>query len=84
MKFNYIIFPVIALLFVTVGCSDFLEDDQQYTEEEVVLTSGQRSRGLIDDLYSFYDYEYFTDFSREYLTDNAVLNSNESALGSGY
>jgi len=84
MKFNNIILTIVAFLLLTTSCSDFLTDDQQYTKEEVVTTSGQRSRGLIDDLYTFYDYEYFTDFSNEYLTDNAVLSSSETALATGY
>jgi hypothetical protein len=58
------------------GCSDFLDDTIQYTSEEEVLTSGQRSRGLIEDIYTDYSFRYFTDFSAEYLTDNGVLNSS--------
>jgi hypothetical protein len=84
MKFNNIILTIIAFSFVATACSDFLTDDQQYTTEETVITSGQRSRGLIDDIYSFYDYEYTTDFSNEYLTDNAVLSTSETALATGY
>ena len=58
------------------GCESFLEDTIQYTSEEEVLKSGQRSRGLIDDIYTDYSFRYFTDFSAEYLTDNGVLNSS--------
>ena len=66
------------------GCSSFLDDEIQYTKQEVVTESGLRSRGIIDDIYTDYSYNYFTDISNEYLTDNAVLNSGETELATGY
>ncbi len=67
-------------MFSIVGCSDFLEDDIQYFNEEFVTESGLKSRGIIDDIYTDYSFNYFDDFSAEYLTDNGVLNSQETGL----
>lgn len=63
-----------------IGCSDFLEDEIQYTKEELVVESGQRAQGIIDDVYQDYSFSYFNDFTAEYLTDNGVLNSQETGL----
>jgi hypothetical protein len=76
MKLTKNVLTIIAIMLCITGCSDFLEDTIQYTSEEEVLTSGQRSRGLIEDIYRDYSFRYFTDFSAEYLTDNGVLNSS--------
>ena len=76
MKLTKNIITIIVLMLSITGCNSFLEDTIQYTSEEEVLTSGQRSRGLIEDIYTDYSFRYFTDFSAEYLTDNAVLNSS--------
>jgi hypothetical protein len=76
MKLTKNIIAIIIVMLSITGCSSFLEDTIQYTSEEEVLTSGQRSRGLIEDIYTDYSFRYFTDFSAEYLTDNAVLNSS--------
>ncbi|WP_299668319.1 RagB/SusD family nutrient uptake outer membrane protein [uncultured Polaribacter sp.] len=80
MKLINKILIVIILMLCMVSCSSFLEDDIQYTEEAVVTTSGIRSRGLIEDIYTDYSFRYFTDFSGEYLSDNGVLNSSETNL----
>lgn len=78
MKLTNKILTIIILMLCITGCSSFLEDEIQYTQEEVVTTSGIRSRGLIEDIYTDYSFRYFTDFSAEYLTDNGVLNSSET------
>jgi hypothetical protein len=78
MKLTNKILTVITLMLCITGCSSFLEDEIQYTPEEVVTSSGIRSRGLIEDIYTDYSFRYFTDFSAEYLTDNGVLNSSET------
>ncbi|WP_139956499.1 RagB/SusD family nutrient uptake outer membrane protein [Flavicella sediminum] len=83
MKFTKNILTFITLMLCITGCSDFLEDTIQYTQQEEVTTSGQRSRGIINDIYTDYSFRYFTDFSVEYLTDNAVLNSAETDLARG-
>lgn len=84
MKTTYKIATVFTLMLGVTGCSDFLDDTIQYTKEEVVVESGIRSRGIIDDIYTDYSYDYFTDISNEYLTDNAVVNSSETELATGY
>lgn len=84
MKLTNKALTIIILVLGVSGCSSFLEDEIQYTQEDEVITSGIRSRGLIDDIYTDYSFRYFTDFSVEYLTDNAVLNSQETNLASGY
>lgn len=84
MKLTNKVITIIVLILSTTGCSDFLEDDIQYTKQEVVTTSGQRSRGIIDDIYTDYSFNYFNDFSTEYLTDNGVLNSGETELATAY
>ncbi|MCG9792285.1 RagB/SusD family nutrient uptake outer membrane protein [Flavobacterium algicola] len=84
MKLNYKIITVFTVMLSITGCSEFLEDEIQYTKEEVVTESGLRSRGIIDDIYTDYSFQYFNDFSAEYLTDNAVLNSGETELATGY
>jgi len=80
MKLTNKILAIVVLMLCITGCSSFLEDEIQYTKEEVVTTSGIRSRGLIEDIYTDYSFRYFTDFSAEYLTDNGVLNSSETNL----
>ncbi|MFB9057864.1 RagB/SusD family nutrient uptake outer membrane protein [Mariniflexile ostreae] len=84
MKLTNKILTVITLTLAITSCSDFLEDEIQYTREEVVTTSGQRSRGIIDDIYTDYSFDYFRDFSNEYLTDNGVANNGETSLATGY
>ena len=81
---NNKILVILALSLSVFGCSDFLEDPIQYTGEEEVISSGTRSRGIIDDIYTDYSFKYFEDFSVEYLTDNGVLNSGETELATGY
>jgi hypothetical protein len=76
MKLTKNIITIIILMLCITGCSDFLEDEIQYTQEEEVTTSGLRSRGIIEDIYRDYSFRYFTDFSAEYLSDNGVLNSS--------
>lgn len=77
--------PMVLVFSISLfSCSDFFEDEIQYTREEEVIESGIRSRGLIDDIYSDYSFNYFNDFSIEYLTDNGVLNSQETNLATGY
>ena len=78
MKLTNNILTIITLMLCITGCSEFLEDEIQYTHEEEVITSGIRSRGLIEDIYTDYSFRYFTDFSVDYLTDNGVLNSSET------
>lgn len=78
MKLTKNILTIIVLMLSISGCNDFLEDTIQYTSEEEVITSGQRSRGIIEDIYTDYSARYFTGFSAEYLTDNGVLNSSET------
>lgn len=80
MKLTNKILTVFTLAISAVGCSDFLDDEIQYTKEEVVVESGVRSRGIIDDIYTDYSFNYFNDFSIEYLTDNGVMNSQETGL----
>ena len=84
MKLINKLLPIIILTLGFSGCSEFLEDEIQYTQEEIVVESRQRSRGLIDDIYTDYQFRYFTDFGVEYLTDNGVLNSEETDLATGY
>ncbi|MGJ8758988.1 MAG: RagB/SusD family nutrient uptake outer membrane protein [Polaribacter sp.] len=84
MKLTNKILTVITLTLSITSCSDFLEDEIQYTREEVVTESGLRSRGIIDDIYTDYSFDYFRDFSNEYLTDNGVASSEETSLASGY
>ncbi|UMB52612.1 RagB/SusD family nutrient uptake outer membrane protein [Lutibacter sp. A64] len=78
MKLTKNILIIITIMLCITGCNDFLEDTLQYTSEEEVITSGLRSRGIIEDIYTDYSFRYFTDFSVEYLTDNGVLNSSET------
>lgn len=80
MKLTNKVITIFTLTLGLVGCSDFLEDDIQYTKEASIIESGIRSRGIIDDIYTDYSFNYFNDFSTEYLTDNGVLNSQETAL----
>ncbi len=80
MKTTNKVITIVALMFSIVGCSDFLDDEIQYTSEDVVLGSGQRSSGIIDDVYQDYSFDYFNDFNSDYLTDNGVLNSQETGL----
>lgn len=64
--------------FSLVGCDSFLEDEIEIVTEEQIIESGIRSRGLINDIYSDYSFEYTRDFNVEYLTDNAVRSSGET------
>ncbi|MBK0384056.1 RagB/SusD family nutrient uptake outer membrane protein [Pedobacter sp. SD-b] len=82
MKLTYIL--LLAGLFALAGCSDFLDDQIQYVREKDVTSYDQRSRGIINDIYTSYSFDYFRDFSSEYLTDNGVSSSDVSALASGY
>jgi starch-binding outer membrane protein, SusD/RagB family len=66
------------------GCSEFLEDEIQYRSEEEVIQFSRQARGIINDIYTDYSFNYFNDFSIEYLTDNGVKSSDESDLASGY
>ncbi|WP_194767041.1 RagB/SusD family nutrient uptake outer membrane protein [Tamlana sp. I1] len=75
---------LLILLITAYGCSDFLDDEIQYIEQEEITEFGKESRGLIDVIYTDYSFNYFTDFSVEYLTDNGVSSSNESSLATGY
>ncbi|MDO7172350.1 RagB/SusD family nutrient uptake outer membrane protein [Mariniflexile sp. AS56] len=84
MKLTNKILTIIVLGLSFSGCSSFLEDEIQYTQEEEITSSGLRSRGLIEDVYTDYSFDYFRDFSIEYLTDNGVLNSQETALVTSY
>ena len=84
MKLTNKILTLLALMISILGCSDFLEDEIQYISEERVIESGQESRGLINDIYTDYSFNYFDDFSIEYLTDNGVLSTQESDLATGY
>jgi hypothetical protein len=76
MKLTKNIIAIIILMLSITGCSSFLDDTIQYTSEDEVITSGIRSRGIIEDIYTDYSFNYFSDFSAEYLTDNGVLNSS--------
>ncbi|QXP66360.1 RagB/SusD family nutrient uptake outer membrane protein [Polaribacter sp. AHE13PA] len=84
MKLTNKILTIITLTIGITSCSEFLEDEIQYTREEVVTTSGLKSRGIIDDIYTDYSFRYTTDFSNEYLTDNGVANDTETILATGY
>lgn len=84
MKLTNKVLTIITLTLGITGCSDFLDEEIRYTKQEVVTTSGQRSRGIIDDIYTDYSFKYFNDFSIEYLTDNGVLQSKETDLATGY
>lgn len=84
MKLTNKILTLLALMISVLGCSDFLEDEIQYISEERVIESGQESRGLINDIYTDYSFNYFDDFSIEYLTDNGVLSTRERDLATGY
>ncbi|MBU3011291.1 RagB/SusD family nutrient uptake outer membrane protein [Polaribacter vadi] len=83
MKFKSKIVIVFTLTLGMFGCSDFLEDQIQYNTEEMITETIGKSRGIIDDLYSDYSFNYFNDFSIEYLTDNAVKNSSQTNLVTG-
>ncbi len=83
MKFTYkIVFTL--LLLTALGCSDFLDDEIQYTKREEVIDFSRRSRGILESLYTNYTFNYFNDFSVEYLTDNGVENDTETLLATGY
>ena len=63
------------------GCSSFLEDEIEHLTEEEIITSGIRSRGLIDDIYTDYSFSrYLTEFSLETLSDNGVYRNLETPL----
>lgn len=83
MKLINKILSIIILMLLVTGCNDFLEDEIQYTQEEVVIDSKVRSRGLIDDLYTDYHFRYSTDFTAEYLTDNGVSSTSETNFAAG-
>lgn len=78
MKLINNILTITLAAFCLVGCDSFLEDEIEFTSEEDILTSGIRSRGLINDIYSDYSFEYTRDFNVDYLTDNAVSSSGET------
>ncbi|MEP1489859.1 MAG: RagB/SusD family nutrient uptake outer membrane protein [Algibacter sp.] len=78
MKLINNILTITLAAFSLVGCDSFLEDEIEFTSEEDILTSGFRSRGLINDIYSDYSFEYTRDFNVDYLTDNAVRSSGET------
>ncbi|KGL58903.1 RagB/SusD family nutrient uptake outer membrane protein [Polaribacter sp. Hel1_85] len=85
MKLTNKIITIITLALGATGCSDFLDDDVQYTREEVITESRARSRGFIENIYPDYDYEFNKDFGVEVLTDNAVQNITETpAAATGY
>ncbi len=79
-KILTLLLPMIAFL----GCSDFLNDNIQYTKEAEITQYSRQSRGIINDIYTDYSFNYFNDFSIEYLTDNGVSNSSETDLATGY
>lgn len=78
MKLINNILTIAISAFSLVGCDSFLEDEIQFTSEEEVLISGIRSRGIINDIYSDYAFEYTRDFNVDYLTDNAVRSSGQT------
>lgn len=82
MKSTYIIFFIV--IFSIVGCSDFLDDEIQYIHEEEIVDFNLRSRGLLDGIYTDYAFDYWNDFSLEYLTSDGVQNSSETPLATGY
>ncbi|MGJ8734909.1 MAG: RagB/SusD family nutrient uptake outer membrane protein, partial [Cellulophaga sp.] len=82
--FNKITVILVTSLLAFSCSSDYFDETIQLVSEEEVLTSGLRSRGLIDDIYTDYAFNYFTDFFVENLTDNSVYNQIETDLATGY
>lgn len=82
--FNKITVILVTSLLVFSCSSDYFDETIQIVSEEEVLSSGLRSRGLIDDIYTDYAFNYFQDFSVENLTDNSVYNQIETNLATGY
>lgn len=81
MKLTNKILIIITLMLSITGCSSFLEDDIEHLTEEEIITSGQRSRGLIDDIYTDYSFSrYLAEFSLETLSDNGVYRNLETPL----
>lgn len=83
MKLINKVITIFTLVLCLTGCSEFLEDEIQYTKPEEILTSGVRSRGLIDHIYQEYSNKFTTDFEAEYLTDNGVSNTGETNFSNG-
>ena len=54
MKLTNKIITIITLALGATGCNDFLDDDVQYTREEVITESRARSRGFIENIYPDY------------------------------
>ncbi|MCG8309264.1 MAG: RagB/SusD family nutrient uptake outer membrane protein [Cytophagales bacterium] len=85
MKSTYTKLGVFLLASMSVlGCQDFLEDEIQQLKKEEIVTFREQSRGLINDIYSDYAFNYFRDFDIEYLTDNAVHRNISNPLATGF
>ena len=85
MKHTYTQLAVTLLVaMLAVSCEDFLEDEIQTLKTEEVIDFREQSRGLVNDIYSDYAFDYFDDFSIEYLTDNAVNSSSPDHLATGF
>ncbi len=85
MKHLYKQLTMILLVTIHItACEDFLEDEIQTLKTEEVIDFREQSRGLINDIYSDYAFNYFDDFSIEYLTDNAVNSSSPHHLATGF
>ncbi|MEO9570359.1 MAG: RagB/SusD family nutrient uptake outer membrane protein [Polaribacter sp.] len=81
MKLTNKILIIITLMLSITGCSSFLEDEVEHLTEEEIITSGIRSRGLIDDIYTDYSFSrYLQEFSLETLSDNGVYRNAETPL----
>ena len=79
---NFIILLLTGML--VWGCQDFLEDEVQQLKTEEVILFREQSRGIINDIYSDYAFNYFQDFDIEYLTDNAVHRNISEPLATGF
>ncbi|TRX59155.1 RagB/SusD family nutrient uptake outer membrane protein [Fulvivirga sp. M361] len=75
---------ILLITLCLAGCEEFLEDEIQTLKTEEVIDFREQSRGLINDIYSDYAFNYFSDFSIEYLTDNAVNRSSPQHLATGF
>jgi starch-binding outer membrane protein, SusD/RagB family len=84
MKLTSKILTLLLAIIAFSGCSDFLNDEIQYRREEEVTQFTKEARGLINDIYTDYSFNYSNDFSMEYLTDNGVSNSDVNELATGY